>query len=311
LEPIVEVRQMLESLIGGPNTPFVVRRIQAEKFAAAFVVPSGIAIESSTLGGVAVEWIIPDQAGPSHIFFHLHGGGYVLGDPAGSRAFTCEFARVARCRVVSIDYRLAPENPFPAAVEDAVAAYSALLGQGARSQDIAIGGESAGGGLAVATLLAARDRNLPMPAALIAISPWVDMRCQAASFSVKADADPLLTQQSLKEMADAYLQGADPHSALASPMLANLAGLPPMLIHVGSEEVLLDDAMGLLHAARASKVSVQLEVWPDMIHVWHMFHAMLPTGAQAIDALAKFAMRQWKMGGTNPRSTNPTDKETQ
>lgn len=294
MEPINEVRQMLKSLIGGPDTPFMERRIQAEKFAAAFVKPPGITFESSTLDGVPVEWIIPDQAHPSHIFFHLHGGGYVLGDAAGSRAFTCEFARLARCRVVSVDYRLAPENPFPAAVQDAVTAYSALLALGAEPNEIAIGGESAGGGLAVATLVAARDRNLPMPAALIAISPWADMRCESASFATKAEVDPLLTRRSLKEMADAYLQGANPADGLASPLLANLTDLPPMLIHVGSDEVLLDDAKGLADAANESNVDAQLEVWPDMIHVWHMFHAMLPEGAQATDELAAFVLAQWK-----------------
>ncbi len=305
MEPIEEVRQMLKSLIGGPDTPFMERRIQSEQFAAAFVKPPGIRIESGSLGGVAVEWIIPDQAHASHIFFHLHGGGYVLGNPAGSRAFTCEFARSARCRVVSVDYRLAPEHPFPAAVEDAVAAYRALLSQGHEPSDIAMGGESAGGGLAVATLIAARDRELPMPAALVAISPWVDMRCESTSFVTKSDVDPLLTRRSLKEMADAYLQGANPRDSLASPMMASLSGLPPMLVHVGSDEVLLDDAQGLMEAARASNVDAQLAIWPGMIHVWHMFHAMLPEGADAIDALAGFVLTQWNKAEIRTQTNQP------
>ena len=294
MEPIDTVRAMLKSLIGGPDTSFMDRRVQSEQFAAAFVTPPGIRIESDLLGGVAIERIVPDAAHEGRTFFHLHGGGYVLGNPAGSRAFTCEIARLARCKVVSVDYRLAPEHPFPAAVEDAVSAYRALLEMGIRPQDVAIGGESAGGGLAVATLVAARERALPMPASLIAISPWVDMRCGARSFVTKADTDPLLARRSLKEMADAYLQGADTTNGLASPLLADLAGLPPMLIHVGSEEVLLDDSVELVNAARASNVDAVLEIWPDMIHVWHMFHAMLPQGAQAIDRLAEFVMAHWE-----------------
>jgi acetyl esterase/lipase len=293
VKPIEQVRQMLQSLIGGPDTSFMDRRVQSEQFAAAFVTPPGIRIESDSLGGIAVERIVPDAAHATRIFFHLHGGGYVLGNPASSRALTCEFSRLARCTVVSVDYRLAPEHPFPAAVEDAVSAYRALLELCRRPQDIAIGGESAGGGLAVATLVAARERSLPMPASLIAISPWVDMRCGARSFVTKAEVDPLLNRRSLKEMADAYLQGAETTNGLASPLLADLKGLPPMLIQVGSEEVLLDDADELAKAARASNVDAVLEIWPGMIHVWPMFHGMLPEGAQAIDRLAKFVLAHW------------------
>lgn len=298
MRPIDEVREMLASLVGGPDTPFMERRAQAEKFAAAFVKPPDIEIVADALDGIAVEWIVPEHAHPSRVFFHLHGGGYVLGNPAGSRGFTSLFAKLAQCRVASIDYRLAPENPFPAAVNDAVRAYRALLAQGHDAGDIAIGGESAGGGLAIATLVAARRQDLVMPASLIAISPWTDMRCEADSFRTKAAVDPLLTSRSLKEMADAYLAGADPLNDRASPALADLSGLPPMLIHVGSEEVLLDDSLALLEAAAMSRVDAQLVVWAGMIHVWHMFHAMLPQGGEAIAALAAFVRGKWDRAQT-------------
>ncbi|HEY0300535.1 MAG TPA: alpha/beta hydrolase, partial [Rhizomicrobium sp.] len=288
------VREMLANLIGGPDTPFMARRAQAEAFAAAFVKPDGIAIEAGELGGVPVEWITPDGAHPRQVFFHLHGGGYVLGNPAGSRAFTTDLALRARCRVVSVDYRLAPEHPFPAAVDDAVAAYRALLAQGTAPGDVAIGGESAGGGLAVATLLAARTEGLPMPGALVAISPWTDMRCTAESFESQAAKDPLLTRRSLKEMADAYMASSDPRHPFASPALGDLSGLPPMLIHVGSDEVLLDDAGALAAAARSHGVEATLEVWPRMIHVWHMFHPMLPEGADAMRDVASFIRGKWQ-----------------
>ena len=293
MRPIDQVRALLKDLIGGPDTPFLARRKQAEEFAAAFVKPTGIVIEGGRLDGVAVEWIVPDGAHATRTFFHLHGGGYVLGTPAASRALTCALALRTRCRVVSVDYRLAPEHPFPAAVEDAVRAYRALLAHGHKAGDLAIGGESAGGGLAVATLVEARAQNLPMPSSLIAISPWSDMQCEAGSFAVKADVDPMLTRRSLKEMADAYLKGADPLDVRASPALADLSGLPSMLIHAGSDEVLLDDAIALIDAASAARVEAKLVIFAGMIHVWHMFHAMLPEANEAIDALCAFVTDKW------------------
>ena len=293
MQPIDAVRAMLKDLVGGPDTPFMARRAQAEQFAAAFVKPDDIDIEANMLGGVPVEWITPHGAAAAPVFFHLHGGGYVLGNPAGSRAFTTEFARLAACRVVSIDYRLAPEHPFPAAVDDAVTAYRALLASGCAPGEIAVGGKSAGGGLAVAMLLAAKRAGLPMPASLALISPWTDMRCSAPSFETKADVDPLLTRRSLKEMADAYMGTCDPCDSRASPLLGDLKGLPPMLIHVGSEEVLLDDSRGLASAAKAQGVAVTLDEWPDMIHVWHMFHPMLPQGADALRVMAAFVRGHW------------------
>jgi len=291
--PIDQVRQMLADLIGGPDTPWMERRAQTETFAAAFVAPQGIRIEPGKLGAVDCEWIVPVGAAPTPVFLHLHGGGYVMGMPAASRTLTAQLALSKAMRVVSIDYALAPENPFPAAVDDAIAAYRALLRSGISPGNIAIGGESAGGGLAIATLIAARDAGLPMPASAVAISPWTDMTCTARSFDAKAGADPLLTRRSLAEMADAYLAGADPRTVLASPGFADLRGLPPLLIHVGSEEVLLDDAVGLHAAARRAGVDATIEVWNDMIHVWHMFHPALPEAAEAIDGIVRFVARHW------------------
>jgi acetyl esterase/lipase len=289
---IEEVRRLLQDLIGDPDTPFMTRRAQSARFAESFVKPSNIEIAGGVLGGVPAEWVVADDADPSFVFFHLHGGGYVLGDPAGSRTFTSAFAERARCRVVSIDYRLAPEYPFPAAVDDALDAYRALLDSTA-AHNIAIGGESAGGGLAVATLLAARAHGLAMPASLIALSPWTDMRCQSGSFISKAGLDPLLTRRALREMADAYVEAKDMENPLASPALGDLAGLPPMLIHAGSDEVLLDDARALQIAAQSAGIESRLKIWPQMIHVWHMFHPMLQEGAEAIDELAAFVREKW------------------
>jgi acetyl esterase/lipase len=293
MRPIDEVRAILKALVGGPDTPFMERRARSEKFAAEFLLPPGICVEQDVLGSVPVEWIHPNNAHAGRVFFHLHGGGYVLGNPARSRPFTTEFALKARCHVVSIDYRLAPEHPFPAAVTDALVAYSALLASGQSPETIAIGGEFAGGGLAVATLIAARNAHLAMPAALLAISPWTDMDCSAPSIAALAHTDPLLSARTLREMADAYIQRGDPRAPTASPAHADLHGLPPMLIHVGSEEVLLDDAKALERRARVSGANATLEIWPGMIHAWHMFHDVLPEADEAIAKLAQFVRRRW------------------
>ncbi len=292
MEQIDLVREMLAGLIGGPDTPFMQRRAQSEAFAAAFVAPPGLRIEQDELGGIPVEWILPDGADEAPVLFHLHGGGYVLGNPAGSRPFTTAFALKAHARVVSADYRLAPENPFPAAVQDSVAAYRGLL-ERIPARRVSIGGESAGGGLAVATLLAARAGNLPLPSSAVLVSPWTDLTCTAETFNTKAYVDPLLTRRALKEMADAYVPESSARLPLASPLFGDLSGLPPMLIHAGSEEVLLDDAKNLHRRALLHGVDAQIEIWHRMIHVWHMFHPMLAEGDVAIRKLAEFACAHW------------------
>jgi acetyl esterase/lipase len=294
VKPIEQVRSFLADLVGGPDTPFMERRAQAAQFEAAFVMPPGVRAEAATLGGVKVEWIVPDGAANRPVLFHLHGGGYVLGTPGGSRAFTTEFARLTRARVVSVDYRLAPEHPYPAAVDDAVSAYSALLGQGVPPRAIAVGGESAGGGLTIAMLLAARDQGLPMPSCAFAISPWTNLTCEGETFETKNGADPLLTRRSLKEMGDAYIASGNPRAPYASPLFADLKGLPPLLIHVGSEEVLLDDSRILHKRAKSAGVDAELKIADEMIHVWHMFHTILPEGAAAIREIADFVSDRWQ-----------------
>jgi phosphinothricin tripeptide acetyl hydrolase len=297
--PIEQVRAFLADFMGSPDTSYMERRAQVAQFEAAFVMPDGVSAQSDTLGGIKVEWIVPDGAARTPVLFHLHGGGYVLGAPGGSRPFTTQFALLTGARVVSIDYRLAPEHPYPAAVDDAVSAYSALLAQGVPPGAIAVGGESAGGGLTFALLLAARDQGLPMPACAYAISPWTDLTCENQTFETKKDVDPLLTRRSLKEMGDAYIADGNPRAPYASPLFADLKGLPPLLIHVGSEEVLLDDARVLHSRARSAGVDSKLTIAPGMIHVWHMFHAMLPEGAAAIREIADFTTGRWKAARGN------------
>ena len=290
MKPIDQVKAYLADLVGGPDTPWQERRVQSAKFADAFVAPPGVRIEPGTLGRVGCEWVSPADARPKTVFLHLHGGGYVMGSPALSRVLTCQLALSREMRVVSVDYRLAPEAPFPAAVDDALAAYRALL-ETTAARDIAVGGESAGGGLAVAMLVAARDAGLPMPSCAVALSPWTDLTCTAASFDVNAANDPLLTRRSLHDMAVAYLAGADERNPLASPHFANLTGLSPLLVHAAGEEVLLDDALRLCARAREQGVRAEIEVWPEMIHVWHMFHPLLPEATHATEKVVEFARR--------------------
>jgi len=189
---------------------------------------------------------------------------------------------------LSIDYRLAPEHPHPAAVDDAISAYQWLLDQRIAPAKLAIAGDSAGGGLTIATLLALRDRGVPLPAAGVAISPWTDMACDSESYSTRADVDPMVTQVGLKQMADWFLGSKDARDPLASPLRADLAGLPPLLVHVGDHEVLLDDGVGIAERARDAGVDVTVEVWPEMIHVWHAFVGIIPESQEAIERIAAF-----------------------
>ena len=293
--------QELESLVtmlrtGGPDlaAPPPEARKNFEAMFAAFPIAEDVVFETATLSSIPARWATAPGVPKDRVLLYLHGGGYLLGSSLAYRSLYSGLARAAGARGLALDYRLAPENPFPAAVDDAVAGYRALLGQGIAPGSIAIAGDSAGGGLTVAMLVAARDAGLPMPAAAVAISPWADMECTGASMATKAAADPSLNQQGLIAMGAAYLNGASPRNALASPIFANLAGLPPLLIQVGSAEVLLDDATRLAAKAGEADVEVQLEIWPRMPHVWHGFAFMLSEGRDAIERAGAFVAAQFQ-----------------
>ena len=213
---------------------------------------------------------------------YLHGGGYVIGSLHSHRHLVAEAGRAAGIATLALDYRLAPEHPFPAAVEDALAGYRFLLAQGLASERVALAGDSAGGGLVVAAMLAMRDAGLPQPACGWCISPWVDMEGIGATMASKAADDPIVDKARLVEMAKLYLGRADPRTPLAAPIYADLRGLAPLFIQVGAAETLLDDALRLAGAAGAADVRVGLEIWPEMIHVWHLFHPALAAGGRAI-----------------------------
>ncbi|WP_421863838.1 alpha/beta hydrolase [Parvibaculum sp.] len=258
-----------------------------------FPVPAGVTVTKADLGGLAAEWNVPDGTESAPVLLYFHGGGYVQGSSASHRHLTSRLALAANARVLSVDYALAPEAPFPAAVMDGVKAYRWLIASGVQPNEIAFGGDSAGGGLTMAALLAVRDEGLPMPAAAIAISPWTDLTCDTGTYSSRAEADPMIQQAGIKSIAGLYLNGADPRHPLASPNHADLAGLPPLLIHVGNDEVLLDDARDLHQRARSAGVEAEIEEWEDMIHVWHAFYQLLPQGERAIERLGGYLSQRW------------------
>ncbi len=247
-----------------------------------------VVLEPVDAGGVPAAWVTAAGARPGCVILYLHGGGYIIGSIKSHRELAARLSRAAAVRVLLIEYRLAPEHPHPAAVEDATAVYRWLLGTGIAPSRIAIGGDSAGGGLTVAALVALRDAGQPLPAAGVCLSPWVDLEGLGESMTRKAAVDPMVQYEGLREMAKMYLAGLDPRTPLAAPLYADLSGLPPLLIQVGTAETLLDDSTRLAERARKAGVDVTLEPWEEMIHVWQAFAPVLPEGQQAIDRIGSF-----------------------
>ena len=250
--------------------------------------PEGVSLTAVDANGVPAEWTVADGARGDVAIVYLHGGGYAMGSLNTHRGHCARLSQAARARVLSVDYRLGPEHPHPAAVEDAVAAVRFVRESGVAPGRTAVAGDSAGGGLTLATLVALRDAGDPAPAAALCISPWTDLALTGDSIATKAAEDPMVRAADLALMADAYLAGRDPRTPLASPLYADLADLPPLLLQVGSAEVLLDDAVRVAERARAAGVDVELRVWQDMFHVWHAFAQILPEGQQAVDEMADF-----------------------
>jgi len=242
-------------------------------------------------GSVKGEWL-QLTGDPQQIIYYLHGGGYVACSPETHRAFTSALSRAANARVFALDYRLAPEHRFPAAVEDAVAGYRWLLDQGADPREIVIGGDSAGGGLTMATMVALRDAGVRLPRAAFVISPWTDMSCAGNSLDRNDECDPMFYGAGVRWMAPVYVGDASPCDPLASPIYADLSKLPPLLIHVSDTEVLLDDSMRLADRAKQCGVDVELRVWNDLPHAWPVFLAFrLPESFQALGEIAQFIQR--------------------
>ena len=250
--------------------------------------PADVIVTPAMLGGVPAAEITVDGVEPRHVVLYFHGGVYVLGDAAQAAGLAAQIGRRTQAKVLSVDYRLAPEHPYPAAVDDALAAYEALLQGGTASSDIAFAGESAGGGLAIATLVNARDHGLPLPAAAFVMSPYADLTLAGTTLETKSKADPLLSREALQARVADYTAGQDAALGLISPIFADLSGLPPLLIQGGTHEVLLDDALRLAQRAALIDVEVTLDITPRVPHVFQAYYPILDEAAAALDRAGQF-----------------------
>jgi monoterpene epsilon-lactone hydrolase len=248
---------------------------------------AGTSAQQAMLGGVPVEIATPPRYAGAASIVYLHGGAYVALSARGYRRMVTHLAVATGCRVVAVDYRLAPEHPYPAALEDAIAVYIAERAE-RPDEKIVLAGDSAGGGLTMATAIALRDRGVALPAALICVSPWVDLTCSGESMTTRARRERILSPAGLAADARLYAGGENLDSPLVSPLFADLSGLPPILIQVGEDEVLLDDSTRLTDAARAAGVSVDLQVSPRLWHDWHLYAGLLPEADAALRAIAYF-----------------------
>jgi acetyl esterase/lipase len=254
--------------------------------------PRGTQVTRLSAGGVKAVRIATERSRSDRHILFLHGGGYVFGSPSHYRDFTWRIATVASAQVLCLSYRLAPEHPFPAALEDTVSAYRWLIGEGALPGRIAVMGDSAGGGLTFSALLRLRDQGAPLPAAAVAMSPWTDLALTGDSLRVNAGRDPSLVPERAQSFARHYVGRADPRDPHLSPLYGKLHRLPPSLIHVGSDEILRDDSVRMAEKLRASGCSVELEIWPRMPHAWHLYARVLPEARLAIARIGEFLRRQ-------------------
>jgi epsilon-lactone hydrolase len=248
----------------------------------------GVSYEPFDISGIPAEWVIPEDAENDHILFYIHGGGYVIGSIRSHRKIVARMASEARCRALLIDYRLAPEHPFPAGLEDVLTSYRWLISQGYEPDKIAIAGDSAGGGLALATLISLRDAGEPLPAAGLLLSPSTDLTGTSETLKTVGWRDPVLNPKLCIKWAMWYLGDADPTNPLLSPIFADLTGLPPLLIQVGTSEMLLDDSRTLADRAEKYGVPVELDIWEGMFHVWHAGAPRMPESNKAIERFADF-----------------------
>lgn len=264
------------------------RRARLDALGGADPLAADVTVRDVDAGGAPGEWTWTPSADPKRAILFLHGGGFVSGSIASHRRMVARLGREAGTRTLALGYRLAPEHPFPAALDDALAAWRWLLAEGFAPENLALAGESAGGGLAVAVMTVLRDAGEPLPACAWLSSPWVDLEMTGASMASKAAVDPLIQKAYLEDLARQYLAGADPRDPRASPLLGDMRGLPPLLISSGSAETLLDDSVRLAGAAALADVRVTLEVWPGMIHAFPLFFEQLSDGAEALARAGAF-----------------------
>ncbi|MFP6598949.1 MAG: alpha/beta hydrolase [Deltaproteobacteria bacterium] len=289
--PSEELKVVIEMLEARPvlaDASFEQLRAGMAEMAVLASLPEGVTTETVLAGGVKAEWVSAAGADEFRVLLYLHGGGYCIGSIDTHRAMVASLSEASGMKALALDYRLAPEHPHPAAVDDAVAAYRWLLANSVAPERIAIAGDSAGGGLSAATLVALREAGDPLPAAAVLISPWTDLAATGGSITERADIDPMIDMAVLNRMAVAYAGQTSTKDPSVSPLYAGLAGLPPLLIQVGTAEVLYDDSVRLAELARAAGVEVSFEAWEDMIHVFQAFGALLPEAGEAIGKIGDF-----------------------
>ena len=280
-----------------------VARMRSDWDAAFGGTTAAVAFERVSAGGVDGEWIAPANAPKDKAILYFHGGGFRIGSVTSHRDLIAQIALTTGCRVLAINYRLAPEHRFPAALDDALAAYGWMRDRGLKPDNVAFAGDSAGGNLVLAAMLALRERGLPLPVAAVLMSPWIDLAATGASYVTRADADPIHQRPMILALAKNYLGGqGDPCNPMVSPLYADLRGLPPLLIQVGDRETVLDDSVMLAEKARAAGIDVNLEIWDGMIHVFQMFGAELPEAHQAIASIAVFFDRHLHIKTERPSS---------
>lgn len=290
-DPIHRFRKGIEFFTGFLGTP---RKVETQPF---------------LIDNIEAEWIIPAECANSDlVMYFLHGGAYGMGSIKSHRPIVARIARHCKVKALHINYRLAPEYVFPAAVEDSEKCYKWLLQQGIKPENIIVIGDSAGGGLTMATLLKLRDDNVPLPACGIGLSPWLDLGTTGSSYDDRAHLDPYIDKEAVMDWAQRYLGDTHYTHPLASPVYSDPKGLPPLLIQVGTHELLHDDAIMFAEKAAKSGVDVELEIWEDMFHVWHAFAGFMPEADMAIDNVAKFINKVSRKEpiGVNPNSTPVT-----
>lgn len=286
------VRQLLlkqkTAMQSGVEISIEAQRQQLEQLSSMAPLDPDVNVEPTTIAGIHGEWVFAPNASEQKVFLYLHGGAYYMGSCISHRDLAARLSKASDARVLVIEYRLAPEHAFPAAIEDAVSVYRELVSSGTSPNNIVIGGDSAGGGLTMATLLKLRDEQVSLPAAAVLLSPWTDLEGTGESMVTRAERDPWLDPAGIRQVPALYLQGADPKDPLASPIHADLGGLPPLLVHVGDDECLLDDSVRLVDRAKSAGVNVEFKIWDGMWHVFQSFAAQVPEGQQAIDEIGAY-----------------------
>jgi len=287
-EQLENLEAVLRKSAFPPGIDISEQRRLLKELVSAQPLPPDVTVTAAALGGVPTAEITIDGIESRHVVLYFHSGVYVLGDAFQAAGLASQVGRVTRAKVISVDYRLAPEHPYPAAVDDALAAYEALLQDGTAPSDIVFAGESAGGGLAVATLVNARDHGLPLPAAAFAMSPYADLTLAGTTMQTKGDVDVLMSRENLQSRIPDYTSGEDAALGLISPIFADLSGLPPLIIQAGTHEVLLDDAVRLARQAATADVEVTLDLTPKAMHVFQTFYPILDEAAAALDRAGQF-----------------------